>query len=228
MEKLILVVEDEQKIARFIRANLLASNYRVILAQDGEEALAMYEGNMADLVLLDIMLPKIDGFEVLKKIREFSHTPVIIVTAKGDATDAIKGLELGADDYIAKPFDINELLARIKAVLRRTKKETLNVKDAEIDIGDLSINFLKFCVKVNGEEIKLTPIEFKLLKEMVQHKGCVITHEGILSKVWGPEYRDETHYLRVTIARIRQKLGIPEGEPGYIQTVPTIGYKMLE
>ncbi len=227
MKPKILVVEDEEKILRFIRANLTASNYKVYVAKDGKEALDLYEKYLPDIILLDIMLPKINGFEVLKKIREFSDVPIILVTVKDSSVDIVQGLELGADDYITKPFDINELLARIKAVLRRIGTDSL-MTDNEIIIGDLAINFLKHEVSVKGQAVKLTSTEFKLMGELAKNNGCVLTHEELLTKVWGQEYRNETHYLRVCIAKLRQKTGISEGETGWIQTIPTVGYKILE
>lgn len=226
MKKRILIVEDEQKIMRFIRANFIVGNYEVYTAEDGREALNMYERFLPDVILLDVMLPIIDGYEVLTEIRKYSDVPIIMITAKSGSTDAIKGLELGADDYIAKPFDINELLARVRAVLRRTKKEKIEQVN-NLNLGVLNINLAKYTVKKNDKEIKLTPTEFKIFVELVKNLECVLTHESLLCKVWGVEYREETHYLRVCIARIRQKLGISEGTQGYIQTIPTVGYKMV-
>lgn len=226
MKTKILIVEDEQKIMRFIRANLLASNYQVYTAVNGQEAIEIYEQYLPDLILLDIMLPVLDGFQVLSKIREYSTVPIIIITAKGSSNDTIKGLELGADDYIIKPFDINELLARTKAVLRRCNNDKVDNQPV-LEINSLYINLLSYKVKIKEEEVKLNPTEFKLLVELAKNSGCVLTHEALLSKIWGSEYRDETHYLRVCVARLRQKLAITEKEPGYIQTIPTVGYKML-
>lgn len=223
----ILVVEDEEKIRRFIKANLVASKFTVITAGDGKTALQKYEQFLPNLILLDLMLPDISGFEVLQEIRSFSTVPVIIITAKGSTSDIIHGLELGADDYIVKPFDIKELLARINAVSRRYLQEKVNDKPV-LDIGPLHINLMSYKVKVGTKNIKLTPTEFKLLAELAVNKGKVLTHEYLLSKIWGSEYRDEAHYLRVCVARIRQKLKISENEVGYIHTIPTVGYKMLE
>ncbi|KJS88186.1 MAG: chemotaxis protein CheY [Peptococcaceae bacterium BICA1-8] len=212
---------------RFIRANLVASNFEVITAKDGREALEKYEQLLPDLILLDLMLPEIGGFDVLKNIREYSSVPVIIITAKGNTSDTIRGLELGADDYVVKPFDINELLARINAVVRRCIKERID--DSPIlNTGELHINLASYKVKVGINNIKLTPTEFKLLAELAINNGKVITHEALLTKIWGLEYRDETHYLRVCVARIRQKLKLRDGDIGFIQTIPTVGYKMQE
>jgi len=227
LAKKVLLVEDDEKIMRFIRANLVASNFEVITAKDGREALEKYEQLLPDLILLDLMLPEIGGFDVLKNIREYSSVPVIIITAKGNTSDTIRGLELGADDYVVKPFDINELLARINAVVRRCIKERID--DSPIlNTGELHINLASYKVKVGINNIKLTPTEFKLLAELAINNGKVITHEALLTKIWGLEYRDETHYLRVCVARIRQKLKLRDGDIGFIQTIPTVGYKMQE
>lgn len=225
MSESILVVEDEHKIMRFIRANLMASNYTVYSARDGVEALDSYEKYLPDLILMDLMLPRMNGLQCIQKIREYSNVPTIIITAKGSSEDIIKGLELGADDYIVKPFDINELIARIKAVLRRSKSEVL-VTEPTISVGQLYLHLNNYIVKYNGEKINLTPTEFKLLVEFVKNIDCVLTHEYLLSHIWGADYINETHYLRVCLARLRKKIPIKEGEKGYISTIPTVGYKM--
>lgn len=226
MSESILVVEDEQKIMRFIRANLLASNYTVYSAGDGIEALDCYEKHLPDLILMDLMLPKMNGLQCIQKIREYSSVPTIIITAKGSSEDIIKGLELGADDYIVKPFDINELIARIKAVLRRSNSE-VSVAEPTLSIGPLYLHLNNYIVKYEGERINLTPTEFKLLVELAKNIDCVLTHEYLLGHIWGQDYLNETHYLRVCIARLRKKIPILEGERGYIKTIPTVGYKMV-
>lgn len=226
MYEKILVIEDEGKIRRFIRANLQVSNYTVITACDGEEGLNLYEQHLPDLILLDLMLPTVDGFSLLSKIRDYSSVPIIIITAKGSSTDVIKGLELGADDYVIKPFDVNELLARIRAVLRRSSKDTTAGEPLK-RIGSLELNFLSQQVAVQGRPVSLTATEFKLLAELANNVGCVLTHEHLLKKIWGFDYINETHYLRVCVSRIRRKTAIEAGMPGYIKNVPTVGYLML-
>ncbi|MEL1133584.1 response regulator transcription factor [Desulfitobacterium sp. THU1] len=227
LNKKVLIVEDEQKILRFMRANLEASNYTVYTAGDGEDALRKYEQFLPDIILLDIMLPKMEGYQVLREIREFSNVPVILVSAKENVVDKVKGLELGADDYIVKPFDITEMLARVKAVLKRTMTDKPD-KNPDIVIGSLLISLVTHTVKVNSKEIKLTPTEYKLLVLLAKDSGCVLTHTDLLTKIWGAQYQEETHYLRVCIARIRQKINIPEAQPGYIQTVQMVGYMMVK
>lgn len=226
MSESILVVEDEDKIMRFIRANLQASHYTVYSASDGIEALECYEKHLPDLILMDLMLPRMDGLQCIQKIREYSNVPTIIITAKGSSEDIIKGLELGADDYIVKPFDINELIARIKAVLRRSKSE-VSVMEPTVTIGSLYLHLNNYIVKYKDKKINLTPTEFKLLVELAKNQNCVLTHEHLLSQIWGSDYMNETHYLRVCIARLRKKIPIQEGERGYIATIPTVGYKMV-
>ncbi|WP_017754176.1 response regulator transcription factor [Calidifontibacillus oryziterrae] len=226
MPESILVVEDDHKIMRFIRANLIASNYTVFSAHDGVEALNLYEKHLPDLILMDLMLPKLTGLQCVEKIRQYSNVPIIILTAKGSSQDVIQGLELGADDYIVKPFDINELIARIKAVLRRSNSE-VTVVEPTINIGSLYIHLNNYKVLFNNEKISLTPTEFNLLVELAKNPECVLTHEHLLSHIWGQDYINETHYLRVCIARLRKKIPINEDEKGFIQTIPTVGYKMI-
>lgn len=226
MSERILVVEDDHKIMRFIRANLVASKYTVFLANDGLEALDSYEEHLPDLILMDLMLPKMSGLQCIEKIRQYSNVPIIIITAKGSSQDIIRGLELGADDYIVKPFDINELIARVKAVLRRSNN-TVAVNEPTIQVGLLYIHLTNYEVMYDNKKVSLTPTEFNLLVELAKNSDCVMTHEYLLTHIWGQDYINETHYLRVCIARLRKKLPIKEAENGYIQTIPTVGYKML-
>ncbi|AFM02358.1 response regulator with CheY-like receiver domain and winged-helix DNA-binding domain [Desulfitobacterium dehalogenans ATCC 51507] len=226
LSKKVLIAEDEPKILRFMRANLEVSNYVVYTAGDGEDALRKYEQFLPDIILLDIMLPKLEGYQVLREIRQFSDVPVILISAKQNVSDKVKGLELGADDYIVKPFDITEMLARVKAVLKRTMTDKPD-KNPDMVIGSLMISLGTHTVKVNSVDIKLTPTEYKLLVLLAKDRGCVLTHTDLLTKIWGAQYSEETHYVRVCIARIRQKIDIPEGQPGYIHTVQMVGYMML-
>ncbi|WP_242833974.1 response regulator transcription factor [Desulfitobacterium hafniense] len=209
-----------------MRANLEVSDYVVYTAEDGEEALRKYEQFLPDIILLDIMLPKLEGYHVLREIRQFSDVPIILISAKQNVADKVKGLELGADDYIVKPFDITEMLARVKAVLKRTMTDKSD-KNPDITVGSLVISLTARTVKLNSVDIKLTPTEYKLLVLLAKDRSCVLTHTDLLTKIWGEHYQEETHYVRVCIARIRQKMGIPEGQPGYIQTVQMVGYMMI-
>jgi len=227
-DKLILVVDDEAHMINFMRMNLELEGCRVISAPNGREALDKAREEMPDVVLLDIMMPGMDGFETLRRLRLFSQVPVLILTAKDDEEDRIKGLELGADDYIGKPFSHRELVSRIRAVLRRhytpapTPQTTVKVDDR------LTIDFARREVLVNGERVNLRPTEYRLLYHLVQNAGYVMTHEMLLTRVWGPEYHDETHYLRLYITYLRQKIEEDPANPKYILTERGIGYRFVD
>lgn len=224
----ILVVDDEPRIIHFIRLNLEHDGFEVYEAHSGPEALEQLRDQMPDLVLLDIMMPDLDGFETLRLIREISTVPVIMLTAKGEEEDKVRGLELGADDYVTKPFSPNELTSRVRAVLRRTELPGKPVHDI-IEIDDrLKIDFDRREVWVDGELVKLRPTEFRLLYHLVQNAGWVVPHEQLLAKVWGYEYRDETHYLRLYINYLRQKLEEDPSNPKYIQTERGVGYRFID
>jgi len=221
----ILIVDDELSIIKFLRANLKAENYETLTAMDGAEALQITEMELPDLVILDIMMPKMDGFEVCRRLREWSQIPIIMLSARGDESDKVKCLDLGADDYITKPFGASELIARVKAVLRRTEAAGTIPTQPSFTTGDLEINFAKRQVTVAGEEVKLTATEFSLLQELVLNAGKVLTHTHLLNKVWGLEYREERQYLHVFIRRLRTKLEPDPTNPKYIITVPGVGYQ---
>ena len=224
----ILVVDDEERMARFIRLNLEHDGFQVIEAFRGQEAMDKIRTTMPDLVLLDIMLPDLDGFEVLKMIREISNIPVIMLTAKGEEDDRVKGLELGADDYVTKPFSPRELVSRVKAVLRRSESIMEN-SDEILNVDDrLKIDFSKREIWVKGELVKLRPTEYRLLYHLVQNAGWVLTYDQILSKVWGYEYRDEPHYVRLYINYLRQKLEENPAMPKYILTERGVGYRFVD
>jgi DNA-binding response OmpR family regulator len=224
----ILAVDDEQRMVRFIQLNLEQDGFEVISAFNGKQALEQVRTQLPDLILLDIMMPDINGFEVLKKIREVSTVPVIMLTAKGEEDDRIQGLELGADDYITKPFSPRELVSRIKAVLRRTKTFTEdNVDHIEVD-DRLKIDFSRREVWVEGEKVDLRPTEYRLLYHLVQNAGWVNTHEQLLSKVWGFEYQDEPHYVRLYVNYLRKKLEDDPANPKYILTERGVGYRFVD
>ncbi|HET60409.1 MAG TPA: response regulator transcription factor [Chloroflexi bacterium] len=224
----ILVVDDEQRMARFIRLNLEHDGFIVEEAYNGMEAINRLRDVMPDLVMLDVMMPDIDGFEVLRMIREFSQVPVIMLTAKGEEDDKVKGLELGADDYVTKPFSPRELVVRAKAVIRRTEASGQSRHDV-IEVDDrLKLDFDKREVWVEGELIKLRPTEYRLLFHLVQNAGWVQTYDQLLAKVWGYEYRDETHYVRLYINYLRQKLEENPSEPKYILTERGVGYRFID
>jgi len=227
-QRLILAVDDEPKMTRFIRLNLELEGYRVSEAADGIEALRKVRDELPDLVLLDVMMPEMDGFETLEHIRETSTVPVIMLTVKGEEEDKVRGLELGADDYVTKPFSARELSSRIKALLRRTETSSLAEKSV-VRIDDrLSIDFQRHEVWVEGTPIKLRPTEYRLLYHLVSNAGWVMSHEALLSKVWGPEYRDEVQYLRLYVNYLRQKIEVDPAEPRYILTERGVGYRFAD
>ncbi len=226
--RMILVVDDEERMARFIRLNLEHDGFQVIEAYKGAQAIQKLRESMPDLILLDIMLPDLDGFEVLKMIRETSTIPIIMLTAKGEEEDRVKGLELGADDYITKPFSPRELVGRVKAVLRRTENTGLSSQDV-IDVDErLRIDLGRREVWVDKALIKLRPTEYRLLYHLLQNAGWVLTYDQILSRVWGYEYRDEPHYVRLYINYLRQKLEVDPANPKYILTERGIGYRFID
>lgn len=226
--KTILVVDDEERMLRFIRLNLEHDGFQVIEAVKGHEALDKMRTAMPDLILLDVMLPDLDGFEVLKMVREISNIPIIMLTAKGEEDDRVKGLELGADDYVTKPFSPRELVSRVKAVLRRVESEGSGEEEV-IDVDDrLKIDFNRREIWVEGELVKLRPTEYRLLYHLVQNAGWVLTYDQILSRVWGYEYRDEPHYVRLYINYLRQKLEKDPAKPKYILTERGIGYRFVD
>ncbi len=227
-DKLVLVVDDEQRIINFMRMNLELEGCRVITANNGRAALDRVREDLPDIVLLDIMMPGMDGFEVLRRLRQFSSVPVIVLTAKDEEDDRIKGLELGADDYIGKPFSHRELVSRIRAVLRR--HATLPpMPQTQLKIDDrLTIDFAKHEVLVDGKPISLRPTEYRLLYHLVQNAGWVMPHDVLLAKVWGPEYRDESHYLRLYITYLRQKIEEDPANPRYILTERGVGYRFVD
>jgi two-component system, OmpR family, KDP operon response regulator KdpE len=227
-DKLILVVDDESRMVRFVRMNLELEGFRVSEAGSGMEALEKVRDELPDLVLLDVMMPKMDGFETLERIREISNVPVIMLTVKGDEEDRIHGLELGADDYVTKPFSPRELASRIRAVLRRAEMPS-PVAKTTIRIDDrLEIDFRKREVIVDGERVSLRPTEYRLLYHLVNNAGWVMTHEMLLSKVWGYEYREEAGLLRLYITYLRKKIEPDPSNPRYIFTERGVGYRFLD
>ncbi len=224
----ILIVDDDPLIRKFIRANLEARNYEVSLAENGIAALEIFQKEKIDLVLLDIMMPKLDGFEVCRNLREWSKVPIIMLSAKDNETDKLRCLEIGADDYLTKPFSLNELLTRIKAVLRRTQKHQYQSTILSYGDGGLEINFNRQIVMLNGKEVPLTAIEYKILSFLAANAGRVVAPEFILEKVWGQQCIEKNRLLWVNISRLRKKINAEKGRNGYIQTRPGLGYYLQE
>ncbi len=227
--KLVLVVDDEPRMINFIRMNLELEHFRVVSANSGLEAIRKVRELLPDCVLLDVMMKDMDGFETLRLIREESLVPVIMLTARDDEEDKIRGLALGADDYVTKPFSPRELVMRVKAVIRRAELPSQPEKEEPIKVDDrLSIDFNRREVIVEGKAIKLRPTEWRLLYHLVQNAGWVVPHETLLSKVWGWEYRDETQYLRLYITYLRQKIEKDPANPQYILTERGVGYRFID
>src|SRR6266446_4592054 len=228
LEKHILVVDDEPGIQDFIRRNLELRSFKVLLAANGLEALAQFDQANVSLVILDIMLPAMDGLEVCRRIRQKCTVPIIILTALGEEADKIAALDQGADDYLTKPFGVGELLARVRAVLRRNHWADQPISVGTQRFGDLEIDFEQRRVWKDSVLIKLSPTEFALLQELALHPGKIFTHEALLRRVWGAEYRSESEYLRVYIGRLRRKLENDPSQPKYILTEPGIGYYIVK
>ena len=220
----VMVVDDEQRIINFLSSKLMASGYEVIAAGNGKEALEQLQAQEPDLVVLDIMMPELDGFDTLKQIRSLSPVPVIILSAKGTNADKVKGLDLGADDYLAKPFSPDELIARIEAVRRRLAPIENRTTHEQLSFNDLTIDFKKRLVIVRGTEVRLTRIEWLLLSELAQNAGSLMLYSDLLTRVWGPEYFDDVQILRTWISRLRNKVESDPNNPTLIRTVPKTGY----
>jgi DNA-binding response OmpR family regulator len=222
------VVDDDPKIVRLVRTRLEREGARVVVAMDGLEALQLVETMNPDLLILDILLPGMDGCDVLRRIREFSSVPIMMLTAKNSEADKVRGLDSGADDYITKPFSERELVARAWAVLRRSEYTAEDRRPAVFATGDLKIDYGQHLVTVRGTEVRLTPTEYRLLALLAQNVGRTLLQEDILLKVWGPGYEGEAHLLRVNVARLRGKLGEDAMDPRYVLTRPGAGYLMPE
>ena len=220
----ILVIDDDQRMRRLLRLNLEKEDYRVVTAEDGPAGLEMAELDPPDLILLDVMMPEMDGFTVLQRLREFSEVPVVMLTAKGEEQDKVRGLDLGADDYLTKPFGPAELLARVRANLRR--RQSGEVAPATITVDDLTINVARRRVVRGDQEIRLTPTEYKLLYELATNAGKVLLHSDLLARVWGPEYRDEIDYLWTYVRYLRNKIEPDPTHPRYILSEPGVGYML--
>lgn len=227
--KRILVVDDEPRMIGFIRMNLELEGHQVLEAHSGLEALDSIRTKLPDVVLLDVMMPDLDGFETLRMLREFSNIPVIMLTAKGEENDKVYGLELGADDYMTKPFGPRELSSRIKAVLRRADMPSSSPEQAILKIDDrLQVDFNRREVIVDGEHVKLRPTEYRLLYHLIENAGWTVPHDQLLAKVWGYEYRDEAHYVRLYVNYLREKIEEDPSNPKYILTERGVGYRFID
>lgn len=225
---LIAIVEDEVEIRRFLRATLLHEGYRVCEAASAADGLESIALQRPDLVILDLRLPDRDGLGLLRELREWSHVPVVVLSARDREGDKVAALDAGADDYLTKPFGVAELLARVRVALRHAVVAGDVSSAPAFSVGDLRVDLVRRQVFLSATEVRLTPIEYKLLALLVKHAGRVLTHRQMLREVWGPEYGDENHYLRVYMAQLRHKIETDPARPRYLRTEPGVGYRLVD
>jgi two-component system KDP operon response regulator KdpE len=225
---LVLVVEDEPQMRRFIRASLTSHGYRLLEAERASEAVALATSHNPELVLLDLGLPDLDGLELTRQLREWSRVPIIVLSARGREEDKVAALDAGADDYLTKPFGVNELLARMRVALRHAQGAGAPTAPQVFELGELRMDLVRREVTRAGQEIHLTPIEYKLLALFAQHAGKVLTHRQILKEVWGAAYASQTHYVRVHLAELRKKIEADPSRPKLLVTEPGVGYRLRD
>jgi two-component system, OmpR family, KDP operon response regulator KdpE len=223
---MVLVVEDEAPIRRFLRAALEVEGFKFLEATTGSQALAMAASHNPDIILLDLGLPDVDGLEVIQRLREWSHTPIIVISARGKDAEKVAGLDAGADDYLAKPFSVEELAARLRVVIRRLTRTRAGKEEPVFQVGELQVDLARRMVQEGDQEIHLTPIEFKLLAVLLRHRGQVLTHRQLLQEVWGHASEEQAHYLRNYIHTLRHKLEKNPARPQYLRTEPGVGYRL--
>jgi len=223
---LVLIVEDEPQMERFLRASLSTHGYRLVEAATGADGLAQAAARNPDIILLDLGLPDLDGLEVTRRIREWTQTPIIVISARGQDDDKIKALDAGADDYLTKPFSVGELLARIRVALRHVARIASGKEESVFTIGELRVDLGKRQVFVQEAEVHLTPTEYRLLATMIKYAGRVVTHRHLLKEVWGPPYVEQTQYLRVFMGQLRQKLEPEPAKPRFLISEPGVGYRL--
>jgi two-component system KDP operon response regulator KdpE len=224
-EPCVVLIEDEPQIRRFLRATLTGQGYRLYEVGTGADALVEVAQRQPDVVILDLGLPDMDGLDLIRQLREWSAVPIIVLSARGQERDKVGALDTGADDYVSKPFSAGELLARLRVALRHAAGAA-HEDSAAFKVGELQVDLLRRHVLVGGREVKLTPIEYKLLTTLVRHAGKVVTHPQLLREVWGPSHDDQAHYVRVYMAHLRQKLETEPARPRYLLTEPGVGYRL--
>ena len=225
-EPVVVLIEDEAQIRRFLRATLTGQGYRLFEATTGADGLVEVASRQPDVVIVDLGLPDMDGLEVIRRLREWTAVPVIVLSARGQERDKVSALDAGADDYVSKPFSAGELLARIRVALRHTAGASHEGSEAAFKVGDLQVDLLRRHVSMRGADVRLTPIEYKLLATLVKHAGKVVTHQQLLRDVWGPSHEDQSHYVRVYMAHLRHKLETEPARPRYLLTEPGVGYRL--
>lgn len=226
---LILIVEDEPAIVRFLKASLADAGYRLAVAENGKQALLMIHSQPPDLIILDLGLPDMDGAEIIDQVRQWSRMPIVILSARDQEKDKVAALDRGADDYLAKPFGVSELLARLRVALRHRVQDAAPAsQDAVFVSGDLQVDMGRRVVTLAGNEVHLTPIEYRLLTTLIAHAGKVLTHRMLLREVWGPGHADEAHQLRVHMANLRRKIELQPTQPRHVLTEQGVGYRLAE
>lgn len=222
----VLLIEDEPQIRRFLRAALDSQGFRMVEAATGEEGVTAAATRQPEILILDLGLPDMDGIEVIRRVREWSTVPIIVLSARGQERDKIAALDAGADDYVAKPFGVGELLARMRVALRHAAHGAGDPGESEFAVGDLHVDLVRRQVRVGERQVHLTPIEYRLLTTLIRHAGKVLTHHHLLNEVWGPNQTEQAHYLRVYTAQLRRKLEADPARPRYVLTEPGVGYRL--
>lgn len=225
-EPVIVLIEDDPKIRRFLRTAFVHHGYRLFEAATAGEGLVEAATRQPDVVIVDLGLPDLDGLEVIRRVREWTLVPVIVLSARGQESDKVAALDAGADDYVSKPFGPMELLARVRVAMRHAARRAAG-DEAAFEVGDLRVDLARRQVFVAGREVRLTPTEYKLLSTLVQHPGKVVTHGQLLREVWGPSHQNEAHYLRIYVMQLRRKLETDPARPRYLRTEPGVGYRLM-
>jgi two-component system KDP operon response regulator KdpE len=222
----VVLIEDAPEIRRFLRATLAGHGYRLVEAETGREGLQAAETRQPDLIILDLGLPDIDGLEVIRRLRQWTAVPILVLSARGQEVDKVAALDAGADDYVAKPFGVGELLARMRVSLRHAERTVRDVEEQVYKAGDLVVDLAQRRVTVNGQDVHLTPIEYRLLTTLIKHAGKVLTHKQLLKEVWGRPYDDQPHYLHVFMNQLRRKIEPDPTRPRHLLTEPGVGYRL--
>ena len=225
-DPVVVLIEDEPQIRRFLRATLTGQGYRLFEAPTGADGIIEVSSRQPDVVIIDLGLPDMDGIDVIRRLREWTAVPIIVLSARGQERDKVTALDAGADDYVSKPFGAGELLARIRVALRHTAGASHEADEAAFKVGELHVDLLRRHVAVGATEVRLTPIEYKLLTTLIRHAGKVVTHQQLLREVWGPTHTDQAHYVRIYMAHLRHKLEAEPARPRYLLTEPGVGYRL--
>lgn len=226
-EAVVVLIEDEPQIRRFLRATLTGQGYRLFEAASGADGLVEVGSRQPDVVIVDLGLPDMDGIEVIRRLREWTAVPIIVLSARGQERDKVAALDAGADDYVSKPFGAGELLARIRVALRHTAGASHEADEAAFRVGELQVDRLRRHVSLGGTEVHLTPTEYKILTALIRHAGKVVTHQQLLREVWGPAHTEQAHYVRIYMAHLRHKLEVEPARPRYLLTEPGVGYRLV-